>query len=161
MNETPLPTPVDVRELFENLLGRDVAAEVCTTVVDPHKHPGAMVGVYVGDDLKLRAVILLNLSLSAFAGAALALLGVAAARDVLKSELLSPALFDNSSEVLNVAASLFNAGDAPHVRLHEAYAPRESLPGDVDKWVLARCRRLDMKLSVGGYGEGQVSVLVI
>lgn len=161
MTSTPLPTGLDIRELFEGLLGRDVEAELGTGAVDPHKHPGAMVGVFVDDALQLKAIILADLALTAYAGAAIALMGVRAAEDVLKSELLSPVLYDNASEILNVAASLFNAAGAPHVRLYEAYAPREVLPADVDKWVLSFVSRIDVTLAISGYGSGRMSVLVI
>jgi len=161
MTRTPLPAALNLRELLESLLGREVDGAVITSPVDPHKHPGAMVGAYVDDQLQLRALLLADLALTAYTGAAIALMGPRVAEDVLRSELLSPVLYDNASEILNVAASLFNAAGAPHVRLYEAYAPREVLPPDVDKWVLAQVARLDMELTISGYGAGRMSVLVI
>lgn len=161
MSRTPLPAALDLRELLESLLGRQVDGEVVTRPVDPHKHPGAMVGAYVDDQLQLRAVLLADLALTAHAGAAIALMGPRVAEDVISSELLTPVLYDNAAEILNVAASLFNAAGAPHVRLYEAYAPREVLPPDVDKWVLANVARLDMELTIAGYGSGRCSVLVV
>lgn len=161
MTTTPLPTAVDIRELFAGLLGRDVDAQLGTGAVDPHKHPGAIVGVYVDDALTLKAIILMDLALTAYAGSSIALMGVRVTEDVLKAELLSPVLYDNAAEILNVAASLFNAEGAPHVRLYEAYAPREVLPGDVDKWVLSHVQRVDLELAIGGYGAGRMSVLLV
>lgn len=158
---TPLPAALEVRELLGDLLGRDVDAVVGTGVVDPHAHPGAMVGAYVDDMLKLRALVVMDLALTAHAGAAIALMPARAAQDVVAQELLTPVLYDNAAEILNVAASLFNAEGAPHVRLYEAYAPREVLPPDVAKWVVSYVRRLDMELSIAGYGSGRLSVLVL
>ncbi|WP_024286263.1 hypothetical protein [Cellulomonas sp. KRMCY2] len=158
---TPLPAALEVRELFEGLLGRDVDAVLGTGAVEPHLHPGAVVGAYVDDVLKLRALIVMDLALAAQVGAAIALLPPAGARAAVEQELLTPALYDNTAEVLNVAASLFNADGAPHVRLYEAYAPREMLPPDIAKWVLAYVSRLDMEVDIAGYGAGRVSVLVI
>lgn len=160
MNRTPLPTALAVRELLESLLGRDVRADLVTEGVDPHKHPGALVGAYVDDALGLRAILLTDLALTANMGAAIALMGPRVAEDVIRSELLSPVLYDNAAEILNVAASLFNAEGAPHVRLYEAYAPREVLPGDVDRNVLARLARIDLELEVAGYGSGRASIMV-
>lgn len=97
----------------------------------------------------------------AYAGSSIALMGVRVPEDVLKAELLSPVLYDNVAEILNVAASLFNAEGSPHVRLYEAYAPREVLPGDVDKWVLSHVQRVDLELAIGGYGAGRMSVLLV
>jgi len=161
MTGTPLPSALAVRELLESLLGRDVEAELVTAVVDPPKHPGALVGAYVDDDDGLRALIAVDLALTAHLGASIALMGLRVAEDVIRSELLSPVLYDNAREVLNVAASLFNVDGAPHVRLVEAFAPREILPAEVEKWILARVARLDMEMTVAGYGGGRMSVLVI
>ncbi|MDT0166344.1 hypothetical protein Q9R32_12345 [Actinotalea sp. AC32] len=159
--ETPLPAALEVRELLEGLLGRDVEATVGTSPVNPTQHPGAVVGVYVDDLLKLRALILMDMPLAAWAGAAIALIPAATARDSVEQGLITPALFDNTAEILNVAASLFNHDGAPHLRLYETYAPRETLPADVSKWVMAYVKRLDMELDVSGYGSGLVSVLVV
>lgn len=161
MNATPLPAALEVRELLEGLLGRNVSAIIGTGMVDPGQHPGAVVGVYVDDMLKLRALIVMDLPLACHVGAAIALLPAATAREAADQGLMTPALYDNTAEILNVAASLFNNANAPHVRLYEAHAPRETLPADVAKWVTAYVRRLDMELEVEGYGSGRISVAVI
>lgn len=161
MRPTPLPAALEVRELLEGLLGRDVEAVVGTGTVDPHQDPGAVVGVYVDDMLKLKAMIVMEMPLAAYAGAAIALIPARTAQDAVDNGLITPMLFDNIAEILNVASSLFNADGAPHLRLYETYAPRETLPADIDKWVLAYVARLDMELDVSGYGPGRVSLMVI
>ncbi|MBO1751297.1 hypothetical protein J4G33_05720 [Actinotalea sp. BY-33] len=158
---TPLPAALEVRELLEGLLGRDVEGTVGTPVVDPHKDPGAVVGVYVDDLLKLRAIVVMEMPLAAYTGAAIALIPARTAQDSVEAGLISPMLFDNTTEILNVGASLFNHDGCPHLRLYETYAPRETLPADIDKWVLAYVQRLDMELDVTGYGKGNISVLVV
>ncbi|HEY3436521.1 MAG TPA: hypothetical protein VGK35_02420 [Actinotalea sp.] len=158
---SPLPSALDVRELLEGLLGRDVEGVVGTGAVDPTQHPGAIVGVYVDDMLGLRAIVVLDVALSAHVGASIALIPRTAAEQSIEDGLLTPNLYDNTAEVLNVAASLFNVDGAPHVRLYEAYAPRETLPADVSRWVLAYVARLDMELTIAGYGVGRISVLAI
>ncbi len=158
---TPLPTALEVRELLEGLLGRDVDVEVTSTGADPRKHPGAMVGVYVDDTMQVRALLLFDLALSASLGAAIGLLGVRIAEDVVRSELLSPALYDNASEILNVGATLFNVEGAPHVRLAEAYAPREIVPSDIDSRLRGMLPRMDLDVVVSGYGSGKLSVVTV
>jgi hypothetical protein len=159
--QTPLPAALEVRELLEGLLGRDVEAAVGTGAVDPQQHPGAVVGVYVDNALQLRALAVMDMPLAAWAGAAIALVPAATAAASVEDGLITPALFENTAEILNVAASLFNHDGCPHLRLYETYAPREALPADVAKWVLAYVRRLDLELTVSGYGSGRMSVLVI
>ena len=158
---TLLPAALEVRELLEGLLGRDVEAVVGVGAIDPRQHPGAMVGAYVDDTLQLRALVVADVPLCAYVGASIALVPPTAAAQCVEDGLLTPNLYDNTSEVLNVAASLFNADGAPHVRLYEAYAPREMLPGDIAKWVTAFVARLDMEVTIAGYGTGRLSVLVI
>ena len=159
--QTPLPAALEVRELLEGLLGRDVEAVVGTGAVDPQQHPGAVVGAYVDDALQLRALAVMDMPCAAWAGAAIALVPAATAAACVEDGLITPALFENTAEILNVAASLFNHDGCPHLRLYETYAPRETLPADVATWVLAYVRRLDMELTVSGYGTGRMSVLVL
>lgn len=158
---SPLPAALEVRELFEGLLGRDVQAKTGAAPVDPSQGGGAMVGVYVDDTLAMRALVVVDLDLASHAGAAIALIPAATAKACVEDGLISPALYDNTAEILNVAASLFNHDDAPHVRLYAAYAPRERLPVDVAGWVLAFVRRVDVELSIAGYGTGRISVLAL
>ena len=158
---TPLPAALEVRELLEGLLGRDVDGNVGTAIVNPHERPGAVVGVYVDDMLKLRSLIVVDMPLTAYLGASIALMPAATANSAIEAGLLTPVLYDNAREILNIAASLFNHDGCPHVRLYEAYAPNEVLPPDVNKWVTAYVARLDMELTVSGYGSGYASVLVI
>ncbi|WP_182112619.1 MULTISPECIES: hypothetical protein [unclassified Actinotalea] len=158
---SPLPAALDVRELLEGLLGRDVVARVGAAPVDPLAPGGALVAAYVDDTLGLRAIVLMDLPLAARAGVAIALMPAAAADDVLASGLLTPALYDNAAEILNIMASLFNLDGAPHVRLYEAYAPREVLPADVRTWTLAYVPRLDMAVDIAGYGTGRLSLLTV
>lgn len=160
-DKSPLPAALEVRELLEGLLGRDVEAQVGTPPVDTRVPEGATVAAYVDDQLGLRAIVLMDLALTAFSGAAIALMPAVGAADAVEKGMITPALYDNAAEILNIMASLFNKDDAPHVRLYEAHAPRETLPADVQRWLLAYVPRLDMELTVAGYGTGSLSVMVV
>jgi hypothetical protein len=145
-DQTPLPSALEVRELWESLVGRDIDVTTGGPMVDPVLNGGAMVGVFVDRLMKLSA---------------LALVPQRAAETAIEEETLPVALSENAGEILNVTASLFNVGDAPHLKLDAVYAPREPLPADVAQWVLAYVRRLDLEVEVAGYGKGCTSVLVI
>lgn len=158
--ETPLPTAVDVRELLEGLLGRDVDVTTGGPMVEPSE--GALVGAYVDRTYALRAIVLWDAPLAAYVGAALGLVPYRTAAESAELRALSPALLENAGEALNVISSLFNAEGAPHVRLDVFYdAPSEPLPSDVAQWVRAYVRRLDLTVEVAGYGEGVCSVLAL
>ena len=158
---TPLPGAKDVRDLLEGMLGRDVDLTTGGAMVDPGADDGAQVAIYVDRTLGLRALVVADLPLAARAGAAIALMPAGAAEVAIEEGQLSSALYDNAYEILNVMASLFNVGDAPHVKLDRCYAPGEALPADVAQWVLAYVRRLDLDVTVKGYGPGRLSVLAV
>jgi len=126
--------------------------------VDPMD--GAVVGIYTNDFGTLAAIILADVPLVAWAGSAIALLPHAGAEKSVEDNLVTPGQFDNFSEILNVAASMFNRRDTPHLKFHEAYAPRETLPEDAQKWVDFPASRIDGTLTIQGYGGGRISVVV-
>ncbi|MGV8967664.1 MAG: hypothetical protein ACOH2F_15470 [Cellulomonas sp.] len=159
--ETPLPGAMDVREVFEGLLGRDVEVTTGGAMVNPALPGGALVGIYVDNHLKLGALVLFDLPLAARAGAAIALVPAATANFAIEDRALTPALFDNSAEILNIAGSMFNTEGSPHLKLDRCYAPGELLPSDVAQWILAYVRRIDLTLEIKGYGPGKFSALVL
>ena len=159
--QTPLPSAKHVRELVEGLIGRDVRVTTGGAMLDPNGGDGTLVGVYVDDRRALTSIVLLDLSLAAYLGAALGLVPVRVAGDAVVEGVLPAALSENAGEVLNVMASLFNAEGAPHVRLDTIYEPRHPLPADVAAWVLAYVRRTDLDMEIAGYGAGQFSLLVL
>jgi hypothetical protein len=161
MSATPLPAALQVRELWESLLGRDVEVATGGSMVDPVGEGGALVGVYVDRLMRLSALVVLDLPLAARLGAAIALVPAGGADAAIEDGRLSAALSENAGEILNVTAALFNVGDAPHLKLDAVYEPHGRLPGDVAQWVLAYVPRLDLDVTVAGYGAGRVSLLVI
>jgi len=159
--QTPLPSAKDVRDLLKGVLGRDIEVTTGGPMVNPLADDGALVGIYVDRFLKLTALVLLDLPLAARAGAAIALVPSGGAEFAIEEGALPQALFDNGAEILNVVASLLNVEGAPHLKLDRCYAPGQPLPSDVAKWVLAYVRRLDLEVSIKGYGEGKLSALVL
>jgi hypothetical protein len=158
LRPTPVPTAFEVRELFEGLLGRTVEWTAMSGVVDPMD--GASVGAYINDFGVVKAVVLCDIAMTARAGSAIALLPAMGAEAAIKDGMVTAAQFDNLAEILNVAASMFNKPNASHLRLDTVYAPRETLPADVSKWALVPASRIDGILTIQGYGEGRISVVV-
>jgi hypothetical protein len=158
---SPLPGAKDVRDLLEGMLGRDVDVRTGGAMVDPNAEGGAQIGTYVDKLGTLRAVVVADLALAARAGAAIALMPAGGAEVAIEESALSEALFENAYEILNVMASLFNVGDAPHVKLDGCWAPGGAVPADVAQWVLSYVRRLDLDVDVRGYGPGRLSILAL
>ena len=156
---THLPTSLDVRELFEGLLGRDVTVRPAAPLAPGPSTP-ASVGVYVDDLLRVSAVSCADLALSAYAAASLGLMPVSTARAAIEEGGLDEDLAANFYEVLNVAASVFNADGADHVRLYAMHAPGGPLPDDARARALTLGRRLDLEVEVAGYGAGRFSMVL-
>ncbi len=152
-----LPAPKEVRDLFEDLLGRPVTVSPTDPVLSEAVRR-TMVALYVDNALKLQAVIGLELSLAVYAGAALGLIPPGGAQDSVEEGVMTPVVAENVTEVCNIMAGLLNRPGAPHLRLYQRFLPREGPPTDAVGHLLALGRRLDLNVDVSGYGSGKLSI---
>ena len=152
-----LPASLAVRNLFEDLLGRD-----CTVgpgdPITAADLPTATVAIYTDNAQQIYGVVGMDLSLAANVGAALGLIPAGAAEDSIDEKTLFPNLAENVFELCNVLTSLLNREGAPHVKLHQVIYPGMSLPTDARAHLLALGRRLDLKIEVSRYGKGKFSM---
>ncbi|WP_110208252.1 hypothetical protein [Nocardioides daejeonensis] len=157
---THLPALKEVRDLFADLLGRDVTLSTGAPLAPGARTP-ASIGVYVDDSLQISALVVADLPFSAYAGAAIGLLPPGRAGSAIEEGAIDETLAENLYEVLNIAASLFNAPGATHLRLYSVSAAG----GPVDPQILARAltlgRREDTVLDVAGYGTGRLSIVML
>ena len=161
MNETPLPSPQDIREMLEMLLGREVSITTGADMPSLNAQGGQVVGVFETDPYhNLTALWVSDLPLSAAIGAAIGLLPATVA--VEAAELgLTTTLGENVREAINVAGSLLNSEGTPHVVLKDVYLPGDRLPTDVATLVSSYVPRHNLKVVVAnGYGEGVLSIAV-
>jgi hypothetical protein len=152
-----LPGSLAVRNLFEDLLGR----EVVVSPGDPlsaEEIKTATVAIFTDPGQKIYAVMGMQLSLAANAGAALGLLPAGAAEDSIDEKQLFPNLAENVFELCNVFTSLLNREGSPHLKLYQVIYPGMELPGDARAILLALGRRLDLMCEVNRYGKGKLSV---
>jgi hypothetical protein len=156
---THLPVTKEIRDLFVDLLDRPVTLAPSAPLAPTHKNPST-VGVYVDDRLQVTALIVFDLSLSAYIGAAIGLVPPAGAETAIATGL-NDNLRDNVHEVYNIAASLFNVGEADHLRLYDVHHAGDPLPPDILVKSLTLGRREDLSVDVGGYGSGRISVVLI
>jgi hypothetical protein len=159
ITETHLPSTKEVRDLFAGLLGREVTLATVGPLAPSTASPRT-VGVYVDDHFGVRAIIACDLAFSAYAGAAIALVPAPTAEVAIEANALDQTLGENLYEVLNVAASLFNAPGATHVRLLELHAAGAAIPPQVQGLMLTLGRREDLELTIAGYGAGRLSVVI-
>lgn len=155
---TYLPANKEIRDLLGDLLDKEVEVRPGPPFAITDRNP-ASVAVYVDDSLIVRAVICFDLALSAYAGAALALVPAAAAELAVEERQLSEKLTEPLHEVLNIAAALFNAEGAPHMKLY-AMHQIGATPPDVRARSQVLGRRIDLWVDVASYGTGRLSVVL-
>ncbi|HCB04007.1 MAG TPA: hypothetical protein PLZ93_13685 [Nocardioides sp.] len=157
--ETHLPAAKQIKDLFVDLLDREVTLATVSPLTPSARSPRT-VGVYVDDQYAVRAIVVCDLEFSARAGAALALVPSPTADHSIEARLLDQALAENLYEVLNVAASLFNVSGAAHVRLHQLHAAGAPIPAPLQSLMVALGRREDVELGIAGYGSGRLSIVL-
>ena len=152
-----IPVALTVRNLFEDLLGRDVNVSPGDPMTAADL-PTAVIAVYADTSQQLYAVLGMQLSLAANAGAALGLLPAGAAEDSVEEKQLFPNLAENVFELCNVLTSLLNREGAPHVKLYQVIYPGMDIPNDARAHLLALGKRLDLTVEVARYGKGKFSL---
>jgi hypothetical protein len=152
-----LPVPKDVRDLFEDLLGRPVTVSPGDPLLmDDLKK--TLVSLYTDDTNKLAAVAGLDLSLTVYAGAAIGLLPPGGAQDCVADGVITPMVAENVREVCNIMTALLNREGGGHLKLHQVFLPGEPPPADATANLVALGRRIDLAVEVGGYGSGRLAI---
>jgi hypothetical protein len=151
-----LPGALAVRNLFEDLLGREVAVSPGEPI-SAEELSTATVAIFT-DSLKTYGVLGMDLPLAANAGAALGLVPAGAAEDSIDENQLFPNLAENVFELCNVLTSLLNRKGGPHIKLYQVVYPGDPLPEDARAYLLALGRRIDLTVEVSRYGGGKFSL---
>ena len=158
MGRIELPHPKDVRDLLHDLMGRDVDVNVIDAWV-PTPRDCAALGEFVDDGMRLRAVMVVDLPLAVYCGAAVGLLPAGGAHDMIDERDHSPTVLENLYEVLNVMSALLNFGDNDHVKIAGMYPPGAEFPQDSVQLVQGLIARLDLGVSIDGYGAGRMGLI--
>jgi hypothetical protein len=157
---TELPQIKDVKDLLGDLLGRDVEVTVADAWA-PTPLDRVTIAEFIDDNVRLRAITMLDLPLAVYAGASVGLLPAGGARDMVDERDPSPMVIENLYEVLNVLTAVFNVGDNPHVKISSIHAPGSDFPGDVHDVVRRLTGRLDLSVNVNGYGSGRLALIIV
>jgi hypothetical protein len=157
---TELPPNKAVKDVLEDLLGRDVDVRLSRDRTPLSPEHLTMEAVYVDDQMGTRAVIVTDLPLTAYCATAIGLVPPARAESAIELGGLTDALVENISEVFNIMASLFNRRGAPHVRLYAWYPPGEPAPADIADLTAAYIGRTDLDIDISGYGAGHLGIVI-
>ena len=154
---TPLPTRHAVRTLIQGLVGRDLDLRDGEPIMP---RPSNLVAAYVTDKMQVAVAIVLDIECAARLGGSLGMLPRGGVDDAIKEVDVSGLLRDNTFEVMNVLAAVFNVENAPHVRLYDLYGPMSAVPTDVLALTQLAGSRMDLEIDVAGYGAGHLSIIV-
>lgn len=158
MVATTLPDPKAVKTLLEGMLGRDVDVAIGNPVPPAD---AAALGVFHTDFGQLAAVVLTDLPLAAYVGTSIALIPAGGAEACIEDGALSPNVFDNVSELLNVFASVLNEHCDEHLRLVGSSPGLVGAPADAAQLAAHPANRLDLTVTVSRYGTGRFSVVLV
>lgn len=159
MSQLHLPNQAAAMQLLQGLLCKPVAAKPATAPLGASPGP-RVVAVYVTDTGAVGSLCVCDVAAAAYLGAALSLIGPAVAAEAHKTGRLSEGLLENLREVVNVGASLFNVSGGGHVRFKDLLVPPGALAPEIVSLVNSKKSRLDLDITVPGYGAGKLSFVL-
>jgi hypothetical protein len=147
----------DLRDLLQDLLGRSIESSRSD---QPLPEAGAVVADYVTDEGVVGAVVVCDLPFAVRCAAAITLVPSPAADESIEEGEFPQHLSDNLREVLNVAASLLNSAETPHLTIRKVYGPAEARPPDVLRLLSSSPDHRAFDADIQGYGPGRFAVTV-
>lgn len=154
----PTPREVEVRQMLAMLFGNDLTiSEAEELPVDAESNNAA--ALYLADDDTPVTACVCDMNFAAFAGSALTKIPPGGAEDAAKSGELTENMMGNLNEVMNICSRLFMSGNSPHLRLDKMYASIAEMPDNAKTMFDAVSGRLDLKVTIPGYGEGYLAFL--
>lgn len=149
-------TPNTIAQLFRQiLLGRSVSAEKIAPFRIPASEASAT-AIYPNHQGNIAGLCIADIDLVHRAGAALCLIPADAR---LKAVKFDPALTENFQEILNICAQLFGGPEQQRISLAKVVLSADARPENVTRLISSPAWRLDVKLTIEGYGSGRISVL--
>ena len=153
-----MPGAQQVRTLLDGLLDKATTVERHPTPVLPGRDVH-VVGAYADDEGTVRAVVLCDQTLGTVLGAALALVPPPRVQEALQAGQVPTDLADNTREVLNVGASMFNNAEA-HLKLMGTWVAPEPVADPVVSFLRDPGQRADLSVEIPGYGTGTLAVIL-
>lgn len=151
----PLPEARRVAELLDGLLEASVDVEP-VPVRERSAEWAGLVAPLVKDNGILAAAMVADAAFAARAGAAVRLEPVESAAE----PELDPDAVEAAGEVLDGVVAAFNSATTPHVALDGCHQLPGSLPPGVEALLRYPYRERELRVRVGDYGSGRLTVLI-
>jgi len=153
----PLPPPAAFATLFGTLLGIRPKVAKGTSLVVNKLHT---VATYVDDKKEVIYAAVADTPFVAAAGAALAMIPARLVADCIAKNAPTETMIENTYEVLNISASLFNEIDQTHLHVKIAEMTTQPKLAPVTVAKLGKpTGRLDLVVSIPGYPDGKLTLL--
>ena len=146
---------VPTTDSIENILGAlygpglTVARNDEATLADRH------VATYVRDDDSIVAVCACDAAFVAYSGAALTMIPVDAANDMVSSKDFTEIVLSNFHEVMNICSRLLMSDNSPHLRLDKTLLPGSAAPAVATAESLAN--PAGFTVEIPEYGNGNIA----
>ncbi len=157
MSKFDIPQKVEVQQILGMLLPDGVDVEESATVATDGGSK-TMVAVYVDDENAPVSVCTCDFHFAAFAGGALTKIPKPGAEEAAETGEFSKMILDNLYEIMNICSRLFMNSHTPHLRLEKTYQTPDEVPSEVSQ-LFSEEHKAGFKISIEGYGEGQLSFI--
>lgn len=157
VEHVPLPSRHSVRQLLEDLLGRDVEVADGRPVAARTTN---VTGLYVTARLATAAITVVDLGGAARIGGAIGGIGRAVVEESVGRRELTPALLAAAERALGGLAAAFTGSQPARIRLYQMYAPNDVVPADAAGLAGSARNRMDISVRIAGYGPAQISIVV-
>lgn len=151
------PTVESIAKMLTELLGVPTTTKILSAPIPTATF--RIFSTYVDDSNKLTWVGGMDIAFGASTGAALAMLPIGAVTEAIKSGAITAAMVENSREVANVAANLFNTlSGHGHVRLQDYLVAPKPIPPTIAPLLAKPVHRVDLEVLVRGYPAGKIAL---
>jgi len=117
-----IPTPESVSDLLSILFGDEFSASKS----EPTELTGQHVVSFVSDDDKLVALGICDTEFVAYSGAALSMMPVDVANEMISGNAITDVIADNFYEVMNICSKLLMVESGAHLRVGQTLSAEES-----------------------------------
>lgn len=158
MNATAaLPATALVARILTGILGKQVTVAKAPPM-DLKARAPRIYGVYQDREKPITCVCVCDLPLSVYAGGAMLTFPACTINDSLRAGKLEEGLLETVPEILNICAQFFN--DYGRQVFQQLHTTEDGLQPEARTVLSSPAARLDLNITIAGYGSGQMAVFL-